>query len=142
MLSWPIFLLFLAFVSSIDQIRFKPAIFWQPIMYISDFMYLLVVYSITVVLNLCTLSYCVCHSLQLMLCILEGVQSAFYQQHDNFFDIKGILGLHNFTKKTDIISVMRSVWGQTHEVSTCVNILNALHCSLYVIIVVFEFSSK
>ena len=56
--------------------------------------------------------------------------------------LKGILGLHNFTKKTDIISVMRSVWGKTHEVSTCVNILNALHCSLYVITVVFEFSSK
>lgn len=29
--------------------------------------------------------------------------------------LKGILGLHQFTKKTDIVSVMRSVWGQTRQ---------------------------
>ncbi|KAH9289283.1 hypothetical protein KI387_033400, partial [Taxus chinensis] len=29
--------------------------------------------------------------------------------------LKGILGLHHFTAETDIVSVMRSVWGQTHK---------------------------
>jgi len=44
--------------------------------------------------------------------------------------LKGILGLQHFTKKTDIVSVMRSVWGQTHEVATCMNILKPLDCVL------------
>eukprot|EP01018_Ginkgo_biloba_P022095 Gb_22837 [translate_table: standard] len=30
--------------------------------------------------------------------------------------LKGILGLQHFTTETDLISVMRSVWGQTHKV--------------------------
>ncbi|KAJ0987375.1 hypothetical protein J5N97_005731 [Dioscorea zingiberensis] len=29
--------------------------------------------------------------------------------------LKGFLGLHNFTKKTDIVSVMSSVWGSVHH---------------------------
>ncbi|MQM14844.1 hypothetical protein Taro_047781 [Colocasia esculenta] len=29
--------------------------------------------------------------------------------------LKGLLGINNFTKKTDIISVMRSVWGEVHH---------------------------
>ena len=29
--------------------------------------------------------------------------------------LKGLLGMINFTKKTDIISVMHSVWGTVHH---------------------------
>jgi high affinity sulfate transporter 1 len=29
--------------------------------------------------------------------------------------LKGLLGIINFTKKTDIISVMQSVWGTVHH---------------------------
>jgi high affinity sulfate transporter 1 len=29
--------------------------------------------------------------------------------------LKGFLGIANFTKKTDIISVMKSVWGNVHH---------------------------
>lgn len=29
--------------------------------------------------------------------------------------LKGLLGITNFTKKTDIVSVMRSVWSSVHH---------------------------
>lgn len=29
--------------------------------------------------------------------------------------LKGLLGIEHFTKKTDVISVMRSVWGSVHH---------------------------
>lgn len=29
--------------------------------------------------------------------------------------LKGLLGISNFTRKTDIVSVMRSVWGTIHH---------------------------
>lgn len=29
--------------------------------------------------------------------------------------LKGLLGIKHFTKKTDIVSVMRSVWGTVHD---------------------------
>lgn len=29
--------------------------------------------------------------------------------------LKGFLGIKNFTKETDIISVMKSVWGSVHH---------------------------
>lgn len=34
--------------------------------------------------------------------------------------LKGILGLEHFTKSTDLVSVMRSVFSQTHEVRTII----------------------
>lgn len=37
--------------------------------------------------------------------------------------LKGFLGIKNFTKNTDIISVMKSVWGSVHH---GVKLLNSL----------------
>lgn len=37
--------------------------------------------------------------------------------------LKGILGLEHFTKGTDIVSVMRSVFSQTHEVCKLLSFL-------------------
>lgn len=34
--------------------------------------------------------------------------------------LKGILGLEHFTKSTDLVSVMRSIFSQTHEVRTII----------------------
>ncbi|XP_057871921.2 sulfate transporter 3.1 isoform X2 [Cryptomeria japonica] len=40
--------------------------------------------------------------------------------------LKGILGLQHFTTETDIVSAMRSVWGQTHKVGHLKSGLNPL----------------
>lgn len=40
--------------------------------------------------------------------------------------LKGILGLDHFTNATDVVSVMRSVFSQTHEVDCLVPLLSQI----------------
>jgi len=39
--------------------------------------------------------------------------------------LKGLLGIQKFTKKTDIVSVMHSVFGQVHHGVTNYSLLNS-----------------
>jgi len=38
--------------------------------------------------------------------------------------LKGFLGIANFTKKSDIVSVMKSVWGNIHH--------GVRHCTMWI----------
>jgi len=56
--------------------------------------------------------------------------------------LKSILGLEHFTHEADLVSVMRSVFSQTHEVTSTTSTLSLLffyfHISFYISCIFFE----